>query len=234
MILGFDARPEEPHARLQQAFGVDGETAERILVQLPATVQRAVSRVRAEYFRRALVRIGAAVEVRDLSGEVMPMVASPSFPPPGSAPAAAPATVEVAPERVQPLSSATAWTPPAGAPPLPELDDYPSGNTMPEISNQGALQQAAVAPAWGGAPSARVGAGGAFPALSSASSPVFPALEWPAADGPSAPIGPGPTEGVSPGWNWSFSGGAPVGPPTGTAPAAEPPNLNQGRAGAAA
>ena len=165
VILGFDARAEAPRARLQQAFGVDGETAERILVQLPATVQRSVPRVRAEYFRRALVRIGAAVEVRDLSGELMPMMPSPSLPPPANAPAAAPATVEVAPGWIPPPPSPAAWTPSAGAPPLPELDDYPSGNTMPEIPNQGALQQAAAGPAWGRAPAARVDAGGTFPAL---------------------------------------------------------------------
>ena len=68
VILGFDRRDEAPEARLQQAFGIDGDTAERILMELPATVQRGVSRVRAEYFRRALARIGAAVEVRDPAG----------------------------------------------------------------------------------------------------------------------------------------------------------------------
>ncbi len=68
VILGFDDREERPEERLQRAFGIDRTTAQALLSRLPATVQRSVSRVRAEYFRRALTMIGAQSEVRDQDG----------------------------------------------------------------------------------------------------------------------------------------------------------------------
>jgi hypothetical protein len=68
VILGFDDREELPEARLQRAFGIEPAVARELLTRLPATVQRAVSRVRAEYFHRALTMIGAQAEVRDQHG----------------------------------------------------------------------------------------------------------------------------------------------------------------------
>jgi hypothetical protein len=82
VILGFDDREERPEERLQRAFGIDLTTAQALLSGLPATVQRAVSRVRAEYFRRALTMIGAQAEVRDQNGATI-------APEPEPAPAAA-------------------------------------------------------------------------------------------------------------------------------------------------
>jgi hypothetical protein len=93
VILGFEPRDEPPAARLERAFGIDAEASTRLCASLPMTVQRAVSRVRAEYFRRALVLLGARVEVRDPTGQLLlaepsseaqsPSVeAAPSAPPP--------------------------------------------------------------------------------------------------------------------------------------------------------
>ena len=71
VILGFDPRDETPEARLQRAFGIAAEPAAQIITRLPATVQRGVPRVRADYFARALVMAGAHVEIRDEYGAVV-------------------------------------------------------------------------------------------------------------------------------------------------------------------
>lgn len=232
VILGFDQRDEAPEARLQQAFGVDGDTAERILMELPATVQRAVSRVRAEYFRRALLRIGAAVEVRDPAGVVMAFVPSPSFPPPASAP---PPATPVPATRPAPAPD-PGWAPadPGWSAAGGRLDEQPSGSTMPEVSNQGALQQAGVGGAWGGLVTSDPVANGAGRQVPAATAgPVFPALEWPAPDGPIQPGSSGLLGGANSGLDSSFSAGAGVGLPTGGAPLISAPSLDQLRGGGA-
>lgn len=71
VVLGFDPQLEPPAVRLQRVFGLDAATCEALLENLPATVQRSVPRVRAEYFRRALLSIGAQVEVRSPGGELI-------------------------------------------------------------------------------------------------------------------------------------------------------------------
>ena len=71
LIVGFDQRDEPPVARLARAFGIAPETAAQIVGKLPAAVQRGVPRVRADYFARALVMIGASVELRDKQGELI-------------------------------------------------------------------------------------------------------------------------------------------------------------------
>jgi hypothetical protein len=82
LVTDFAPGDEPPAARLQRVFGIGPEAAQRLLARLPAPVQRNVPRVRAEYFRRALVKIGAVVEVRDADGALME--ATPSVPPPAS------------------------------------------------------------------------------------------------------------------------------------------------------
>ncbi len=84
IILGFEPRAETPAARLQRVFGLDAEAAARLVARVPTTVQRAVSPVRAEYFRRALALLGAEVEVRDPHGRLI--AAKPSRPPAAPAP----------------------------------------------------------------------------------------------------------------------------------------------------
>lgn len=80
VVTGFEPGGETPVSRLQRVFGIGPEAAERLLARLPAPVQRGVPRIRAEYFRRALIKIGAHVEVRSADGIAVEMV--PSVPPP--------------------------------------------------------------------------------------------------------------------------------------------------------
>jgi hypothetical protein len=68
VVTAFAAAEDPPELRLQRVFGIEAALATRLLARLPATVQRNVPRVRAEYFRKALIKIGAGVEVRDASG----------------------------------------------------------------------------------------------------------------------------------------------------------------------
>jgi hypothetical protein len=76
VLLGFEPREESPEARLQRVFGIEPAAAAKLVTRLPQTVQRGVSRVRAEYFRRALALLGAVVEVRDRKGRVLAVHAS--------------------------------------------------------------------------------------------------------------------------------------------------------------
>jgi hypothetical protein len=71
VLLGFEPRAEPAALGLQRVFGVDRDAAEGLLQGLPRTVRRGVNRVRAEYFRRALVSIGAHVEVRNAHGDAV-------------------------------------------------------------------------------------------------------------------------------------------------------------------
>ena len=72
VVLGFEPGTESPAERLQRVFGIDAATAGALLSRLPTTVQRGVSRVRAEYFRRALDAIGAQVEIQGVGGALIP------------------------------------------------------------------------------------------------------------------------------------------------------------------
>lgn len=80
VVTGFAPGDEPPARRLERVFGIGPEAAERLLARVPAPVQRGVPRIRAEYFRRALLKIGAHVEVRDPRGAAIE--ALPSVPPP--------------------------------------------------------------------------------------------------------------------------------------------------------
>ncbi|HEY2734528.1 MAG TPA: hypothetical protein VGI70_11120, partial [Polyangiales bacterium] len=62
VVIGFEPRDEPPAVALQRVFGVERATAEALVCDLPAVVRRAVNSVRAEYFRKALLSIGAQVE----------------------------------------------------------------------------------------------------------------------------------------------------------------------------
>lgn len=111
VVTGFEPGGDPPAVRLERVFGLRNDAAERLLARLPAPVQRAVPRIRAEYFRRALLKIGAHVEVRDDNGA--PVELLPSVPPP------APRRVSEAPSHGAPLPVSA----PAAAP-LP-LEDAP-------------------------------------------------------------------------------------------------------------
>jgi len=113
VILAFEPREESPQLRLQSAFGIDAAAADKLVAKLPMTVQRAVPRVRAEYFRRALTLIGASSEVRSQDGQVLPA-------PPPPAPPAEPLQLEAAPPR--PSHAPPAYAIP-NASPLSQLDD---------------------------------------------------------------------------------------------------------------
>ena len=82
VILAFEAGAEPAALGLQRVFGVDRAAADALLSELPRTVRRGVNRPRAEYFRRALVSIGARVEIRNALGETL---ASAPPPPPKAA-----------------------------------------------------------------------------------------------------------------------------------------------------
>jgi hypothetical protein len=118
IILTFEPRAEPPEVGLQRLFGVDREAAEVLLRELPATVRRGVNRVRSEYFRRALVSIGAHVEVRDRLGRL----SAPSKPPkadralPPSAANGEPAAPAMA-DALSPIMFAAADAPPTSAAP---------------------------------------------------------------------------------------------------------------------
>lgn len=76
VLLGFDdGGLEAPAAGLQRVFGIDERAAERVLANLPTTVQRGVSAVRATYFMRALALIGGRAETRDRQGLVVDLQA---------------------------------------------------------------------------------------------------------------------------------------------------------------
>jgi hypothetical protein len=149
VVTGFDPGGEPPVLRLQRVFGLAGPAAERLLTRLPAPVQRGVPRIRAEYFRRALLKIGAHVEVRDGQGaSVEPL---PTVPPP------APHRLSERPSRVAPLPSTAPPSAPQSPPPsviprpapveserfeLDEDDDIPlAASLRPDL-----LQASVVAP----------------------------------------------------------------------------------------
>jgi hypothetical protein len=68
VVSEFDARLETPVSRIVRVFGVDESTAQTLVSALPAMVCQGVNAVRAAHFARALVSIGARIEVRDRSG----------------------------------------------------------------------------------------------------------------------------------------------------------------------
>ena len=108
VILAFEPRAEPAALGLQRMFGMDRAAADALLSELPRTVRRGVNRPRAEYFRRALVSIGARVEVRNALGETLAS-APPPKPAASQPPAARPATAEVS---RPPLSAARSPDPP--------------------------------------------------------------------------------------------------------------------------
>lgn len=126
VVLGFDAAQEAPQAGLKRVFGIDDDAAEKVIASVPVTVQRGVNRVRAEYFRRALNRIGANVEIRTPEGDVVTepaaapspidprAVAITERPPPGARDKPAFFT-ETAPTEPLPLMAASPGTPAAAA-----------------------------------------------------------------------------------------------------------------------
>lgn len=71
IVMRFEPGDEPPATRLYRVFGIEAQAADRLLQRLPAPVQRGVPRIRAEYYRRALLKIGATVEVRDANGELI-------------------------------------------------------------------------------------------------------------------------------------------------------------------
>ncbi|HEX4354514.1 MAG TPA: hypothetical protein VHZ95_16410, partial [Polyangiales bacterium] len=91
VVLAFEARDEAPAAALQRVFGVERATAEALVRDLPAVVRRGVNAVRAEYFRKALVSIGAQVEVRAFG---LPLMAAESAPEPSLAAIELPANAQ--------------------------------------------------------------------------------------------------------------------------------------------
>jgi len=111
VVTGFEPGDETPVSRLQRVFGIGGVAAERLLARLPAPVQRGVPRVRAEYFRRALLKIGAHVEVRSPEGLLMEAVAS--VPPP------APHRLSERPSSISPEPAPAPA--PSSAPPPPRI-----------------------------------------------------------------------------------------------------------------
>jgi len=115
VILAFEAREESPQLRLQSAFGIDAAAADKLVAKLPMTVQRAVPRVRAEYFRRALILIGASSEVRSQDGQVLPE-------PPPPPPPAEPPRPEAEPTAVRPSHAPPTYAIPTASP-LSQLDD---------------------------------------------------------------------------------------------------------------
>jgi hypothetical protein len=115
VILAFEPREESPQLRLQSAFGIDAAAADKLVAKLPMTVQRAVPRVRAEYFRRALILIGASSEVRSQDGQVLPE-------PPPPPPPAEPPRPETAPAPVRPSHAPPTYAIPTASP-LSQLDD---------------------------------------------------------------------------------------------------------------
>ena len=58
-------------SRIVRVFGVDEPTAQALLAALPAMVCQAVNQARAAHFARALVSIGARLEVRNRAGELV-------------------------------------------------------------------------------------------------------------------------------------------------------------------
>ena len=109
VVLGFDPGPETPAERLQRAFGIERATAEALLSRLPATVQRGVSSLRADYFRRGLIAIGAQVELRTKAGVLVPLVVgAPAEPSPparsGATPRVATLSQPAPPRSPRPIS----------------------------------------------------------------------------------------------------------------------------------
>jgi hypothetical protein len=222
VIVGFDDRDEPPETRLHRAFGIEPATARQLLSRLPATVQRAVSRVRAEYFRRALSLIGAHAEIRDQDGA---RVASESERPPAAQAAGAPfAYAEPAREtssialddtnraapparaqfHVDPMSRTQA---PAAAPaPFPSLR-APANPTMREAP----------------APQVSVTASPRAPATATVFDAGQPAAGR-APAGPQVSVAPpsAPTVGVGAGWRWNDAAPLAAAPPAPAAPAPQP------------
>ena len=74
VVVRFESRAEDPVAGLRRLFGLELDAARALVTRLPATVRRNVNSVRAEYFRRALLSIGALVEVRRPDGSLVEAV----------------------------------------------------------------------------------------------------------------------------------------------------------------
>ena len=65
VVVGFKLNTPEPPAKgLQRVFGIDEETAKRLVQRLPKAVKRGADPAEAEKFAQALRSIGAKVEVR--------------------------------------------------------------------------------------------------------------------------------------------------------------------------
>jgi hypothetical protein len=71
VITEFDARTEAPVSRIVRVFGVDEPAAQALVAALPAMVCQRVNQVRATHFARALLSIGARIEVRDQTGALV-------------------------------------------------------------------------------------------------------------------------------------------------------------------
>jgi len=63
-LLGFLRGKQEAAQRLAESFGIDTETAKAMIARAPVAVKRGATRVEARDMERALVRIGADVDVR--------------------------------------------------------------------------------------------------------------------------------------------------------------------------
>ena len=64
VVLGLDRSAAEVTAGLERVFGLDAATAQSVISAMPVTVCHGVNEIRAQYFRRALLAIGARVELR--------------------------------------------------------------------------------------------------------------------------------------------------------------------------
>jgi hypothetical protein len=137
VILGFEPRAEPAALGLQRMFGVDRAAADALLLELPKTVRRGVNRPRAEYFRRALVSIGAHVEIRNALGEALASARPPSPKAPTSLPRAAPSPP--AQTSRPPLSAVRAPNPPTshGPPARAPIDRTLVHGTAPPTAAHG-------------------------------------------------------------------------------------------------
>jgi hypothetical protein len=84
VVLGFERRSEAPADGLCRLFGLDEKSAQQLVANAPLTVRSALTRLQAEYFRRALHSIGARVELRGegaLLGPVLQPMAAGATPP---------------------------------------------------------------------------------------------------------------------------------------------------------
>lgn len=116
VVVGFKLNtPEPPVQALQRVFGIDQDTAKRLIQRLPKAVKRGVSEEEAAHFANALRAIGAKVEVRASTAQAQG-AGQPQAPAPAprtrqatasydSAPRAAPAAPQpVAPQAAAPVA----------------------------------------------------------------------------------------------------------------------------------